>query len=65
MDKLVIKRYSPSFKLKVINEIADGKFPSFQAAQEHYGIGGSSTIKRWLVQCNRKDLIPRVVVVDV
>lgn len=66
MDKLVIKKYTPAFKAKVISELESGIFTSMEQAQMHYNIGGSSTIKRWIVKAGKtKVLLPKVVVVDV
>lgn len=41
-------RYSESFKLQVLRELEEGKFPSRAAAERAYGIGGQSTIEKWI-----------------
>lgn len=52
-------RYSEAFKLQVVEDIARGKFRSLDEAQRAYGIGGESTINRWLKKYGRSDLLPR------
>jgi hypothetical protein len=46
MNEKIIKRYSKSFKTKVLEEISPGKFTIFSEAMRHYGIKGSSSISR-------------------
>jgi transposase-like protein len=61
----IIKKYTPAFKQKVINEIASGRFSSFEEAKMHYGINGSSTLRRWAFKMGRQELLPKVLVIDV
>ena len=46
-------RYSACFKQRVISELESGRFASAEAARVHYGIGGSSTIDKWLRTSNK------------
>jgi len=57
-------RYSQAFKQQVVSDLETGRFGSIQAAQRHYGIGGGSTIQRWLRRYGRNHLVPKVVRVE-
>ena len=57
-------RYSMAFKQQVIEDLESGRFRSIFEAQEHYGIGGNSTIQKWLRKYGRNHLIPKVVRVE-
>ena len=56
----VITSYSTAFRLKVITEIEKGKL-SIGGARKLYGIGGSSTIQKWLKSYGKGELISKVV----
>jgi transposase-like protein len=51
----VIRRYSESFKLKIIDELTTGKLNKYQLGKL-YGIA-PSTINEWIRKYNRKDLM--------
>ena len=51
----VIRRYSESFKLKILNELTSGKLNKYQLGKL-YGIA-PSTINEWIKKYNRKDLM--------
>jgi len=57
-------RYSEAFKRRMVAEIESGKYVSLNAAAQAYGIGGVSTIARWLRQYGREDLLPRNVRIE-
>lgn len=57
-------RYSMAFKQQVIEDVESGRFSSLGEAQRHYGIGGTSTIQKWLRKYGRNHLIPKVVRVE-
>lgn len=59
MEEIV--RYSETFKLQVVREIEDGKHASCQAAREAYGIGGATTVQRWMRTYGRSHLLRKVV----
>jgi len=63
MDGTVI-RYSEAFKATVVDEIARGRFGSAHEASQAYGIRGKETVRRWLRQYGRQDLLPKVVIVQ-
>jgi transposase-like protein len=58
-------RYSACFRQRVISELESGRFASAEAARVHYGIGGSSTIDKWLRRYGRNHLRAKVVIVQV
>jgi transposase-like protein len=57
-------RYSEAFKLQVLRELREGKFPSIEAARRAYGIGGTVTIQRWMHQHDRTDQLGKVIRVE-
>lgn len=57
-------RYSIAFKQQVIADLESGRFGSMDAASKHYGIGGKSTVRKWLKKYGRNHLIPKVVRVE-
>ena len=59
----IIKKYSMSFKMKVVSEIEKGKF-SIDQAREIYDIGGSQTIQRWMSKLGKANLISKVVKIE-
>lgn len=57
-------RYSEAFKIQVINELESGKLSTLEAARRAYGIGGGSTIQKWLSKYGRNDLRAKVIRVE-
>jgi transposase-like protein len=57
-------RYSEAFKMKVVEEIGQGKFATVSEAQKAYGICGKSTIQKWVKKYGRTDLLPKRVRVE-
>lgn len=64
MDEGLLIRYSEAFKLQVIGEVESGRFESIEQARMAYGIGGASTIRRWMRKYGRTDLESRIVRVE-
>ena len=60
----IIKRYSHDFKMKIIEDLGSGVFPSIAAAARHYGINRYETVTKWLRQAGKVDLLPKIVVVE-
>ena len=58
----VIRRYSESFKLKILDELTSGKLNKYQLGKL-YGIA-PSTINEWIKKYNRKDLMNTRVTVN-
>lgn len=57
-------RYSEAFKMHVVQELASGKLSCINEACKKYGKVGFHTIRGWLNKYGRKELIPRVVRVE-
>jgi transposase-like protein len=57
-----VRRYSESFKLKVLNELSKGNHSKRQIGLL-YGIQ-SSTINEWIKKYNRKDLMNTCILVQ-
>lgn len=57
-------RYSVGFKQQVVEDLEKGRFHSINAASEHYGIRGTTTVRKWLVHYGKNHLIPKVVRVE-
>ena len=64
MQASVQMRYCVAFKRQVVGELEAGRFRSIQEANQHYGIGGAMTVRRWLGQFGKNHLIPKVVRVE-
>lgn len=52
-------RYSEAFKRQIVQEIERGKHGSFGKAKRVYGIGGATTVLRWVKKYGREDLLPK------
>jgi transposase-like protein len=64
MGERIVRRYSAAFKQQVVADLESGRFSSIEAAREHYGIGGASTIPRWLRRYGKNHLCGKVVRVE-
>lgn len=58
----VVKRYSESFKLKLLSELSTGKYNKNQLAK-FYGIN-RTTLNEWIKKYDRKDLMNTRVIVE-
>ena len=63
LNQRTIRRYSDSFKLKVVNEIEKGKL-TITEARKLYGIGGCATIQQWIRKFGKLYLLNKVVRVE-
>ncbi len=61
MKQKIVTRYSICFKRQVIADIEGGRFESIGEAQRHYGIGGASTVQKWLRKYGKNHLAPKVI----
>jgi len=59
----IIKRYSLSFKQKIVNEIESGKLTHI-GARKLYGIGGGETIPKWIKKLGKLHLLNKVVRIE-
>ena len=62
-DQGYIKRYSISFKQKVIEEIESGKLTK-SGARRLYGIGSETTIQKWIKQFGKLHLLNKIVRIE-
>jgi len=56
-----VTRYSEAFKMQLVQELESGKFDSIEHARRTYGIGGTTTVQKWLKKYGRNDLRARIV----
>jgi transposase-like protein len=56
--------YSIAFQRQVVEEIAQGKHSSMEAARRRYCIPGSVTIRGWIKRHGREDLLPKRIRVE-
>ena len=63
MKKKLIS-YSEAFKMKVVEEISQGKFASVLQAQKNYGIMGMNTIRKWVIKYGKEEILPKRVRVE-
>jgi transposase-like protein len=54
-------RYSEAFKLQVLRDLEQGRFPSREAVKRVYGIRGQGTIERWALKYGKGHLLGKVV----
>lgn len=59
----IIRRYSLSFKQKVISEIESGKLTKSEA-RRLYGIGSETSIQKWIKQIGKLHLLNKVVRIE-
>jgi len=51
--------YSDAFKRQVVGEFARGKYGSPEGARRAYGIGGATTVQKWIRKYGHEDLLPK------
>lgn len=59
-----VVKYSEAFKLQVVGEVENGRHESCYAAGQFYGIGGTTTVQRWVREYGKNHLIGKVVKVE-
>lgn len=64
MGRKTVVRYSEAFKLQVLRELEEGKFPSKEAARRAYGIHGCATLFKWIIKYGKENLLDKVVRVE-
>ena len=64
MNKRQTLRYTECFKRQVVDEIEAGRFESAGEARRHYGIGGSTTVMKWIRRYGKNHLLPKVIIVQ-
>jgi transposase len=63
MKQPLLVRYSPAFRLQVVDEIESGR-RSLMEATRHYGIGSYHTVEQWIKKLGKNHLIRKVVRVE-
>jgi len=63
MERVVVK-YSEAFKLHVVKELEEGKLSSMEEAKLRYGIGGGSTISKWVRKYGKNKILTKIVRVE-
>jgi transposase-like protein len=59
-----VVRYSEAFKLRLVEDVAGGKYKSLDEAGRRNGIRGSATVAKWIKQYGREDILPRRIKVE-
>jgi transposase-like protein len=54
-----VVRYSEAFKLRLVDDVASGKYKSLDEARRRNGIRGASTLSKWIKQYGREDILPK------
>jgi transposase-like protein len=57
-------RYGGAFKLRLAEEAAAGKYRSLDEAGRRNGIRGGVTLKKWIKQYGREDMLPKRIKVE-
>lgn len=56
--------YSEAFKLQVLRELEEGKFPTKESARRAYGIRGGGTLLKWIDKYGKYNLLDKVIRVE-
>lgn len=59
-----VNMYSEAFKRQVVGELERGKHVSIETARRAYGIGGATTVTKWIRKYGREDLLPKRVRIE-
>jgi transposase-like protein len=59
-----VVRYSEAFKLRLVEDVASGKYASLDEARRRNGIRGSTTLSKWIKQYGREDVLPKRIKVE-
>jgi transposase-like protein len=57
-------QYSEAFKLRLVEDIALGKYASIEEARRRNGIRGGGTLVKWIKKYGREDILPRRIKVE-
>jgi transposase-like protein len=57
-------RYSEAFKLRLVEDMANGKYKSLEEARRRNGIRGYSTVRKWMKRYGREDILPKRIKVE-
>jgi transposase-like protein len=59
-----VVRYSEAFKLRLLEDIAGGKYTSLDEARRRHGIRGTATVSKWIKHYGREDMLPKRIKVE-
>jgi transposase-like protein len=59
-----VVRYSEAFKLRLVEDVAGGKYASLDEARRRNGIRGSVTLTKWIKQYGHGDILPKRIKVE-
>jgi transposase-like protein len=59
-----VVRYSEAFKVRLVEDVARGKYASLAEAQRRNGIGGGETLTAWIKRYGRGDILPKRIKVE-
>jgi transposase-like protein len=59
-----VVRYSEVFKLRLVEDVAGGKYKSLDEARRRNGIRGGSTLSKWIKRYGREDILPKRIKVE-
>jgi transposase-like protein len=59
-----VVRYSEAFKLRLVEEVAAGKYASLEEARRRNGIHGTGTLVKWIKKYGREDILPKRIKVE-
>ncbi|MDR2433597.1 MAG: transposase [Treponema sp.] len=54
-----VVRYSEAFKLRLVEDMASGKYKSLDEAKRRNGIRRGATLNKWIKQYGREDILPK------
>jgi transposase-like protein len=57
-------RYREAFKVRVVEDVAAGKYAGIEEAMRRNGIRGSSALMKWIKQYGREGMLPRRIKVE-
>jgi transposase-like protein len=59
-----VVRYSEAFKLRLVEDVGNGKYKSLDEARRRNGIRGGSTLSKWIKRYGREELLPKRIKVE-
>jgi transposase-like protein len=59
-----VVRYSEAYKLRMVEDVAGGKYANLEEARRRNGIRGSETISKWIKKYGREDILPKRIKVE-
>jgi transposase-like protein len=59
-----VVRYSEAFKLRLVENVANGKYKSLDEASRRNGLRGGSTLSKWIKQYGWEDMLPKRIKVE-